>query len=177
MVTFDVNAKVAQYWWKEFLELDVVVQDEENTKLAFKAIENKILRPIEKKYKSDFLYLWNTTIAYFRGEGEFSLEHYRDEVIGNYQPFHSDLDMENLKLKCNDLPQSFGFDLRFNKVPGIVKNRFKKELKLSDEIKLLILHDVADPSKTFKAKEDVDGKYIMIRSDLGYEFAKKNEIN
>lgn len=175
MVTYDVNAKVAQYWWKEFLELKVVVNDEENTIRAFNAIESTILEPIKRQSKSDYLHLWNATIAYFRGEGEFSLNHYRDNVLGTYIPYEGNINIEQLKEKCNELPANFEFDHRFEKTPTAVNKRFKKTIELSNAIDLIIKHDIANLSSTFKPKEEGGRKYIMIRSDEGYEYALKQQ--
>lgn len=175
LVTFDNNTKVASYWWKEFLELTVVRDDEENTKNAFSAIEMKILNPIKKKFKQDYLHLWNATIAYFRGDNEFDMAYYTNEIIGNYKPFNVELDIYDLTKKCNKLSSQNSFDNKFTKVPSAVKSRFKNVINLTNEIDLHIKHDVANVSKTFKPYEDADGKYLMIRSDAGYEYAKNNE--
>ncbi|BBE16281.1 hypothetical protein AQPE_0418 [Aquipluma nitroreducens] len=173
MVTYDMNAKVSKYWWKEFLELSVIRGDIENMETAFNAIQSDILNPLKKKYESDYIHLWNASIAYFRATGEFNLNHYRDEIIGNYVPFNNDIAIESLKEKCNKLPQKYGFDVRFEKVPSVISKKTEKTLVLSEEIELVMKHDVANLRKTFKPYEDEDGKYIMIQSEKGYNFAQK----
>ena len=170
---FDSNNSVSAYWWKEFLELEVVITDEENTKNAFDAIEKDILLPIRKKHKQDYLLLWNTSVAYFRSEGEFNLSHYKDEIIGNYTPFDEKLDINDLKAKLDKLPAKHKFDQRFNKIPSEVHKRFKNTLNLTPEIDLILKHDVANPQITFKSYDGADGKYLMIRSDEGYKYAEK----
>lgn len=172
---YDTNSPVSVYWWNKFLELEVIITDEENTKNAFNAIEKEILNPIKKKYKQDYLHLWNASVAYFRSTGEFNLTQYRDEIIGNYTPYDENLEISALKEKIDRLPSRNKFDLRFNKVPSEVQKRFKNVLQLTNEIKLTLLHDIPNIKKTFKAHEDVDGKYLMIRSDEGYNYAKKVE--
>lgn len=175
IVTYDVNAKVSKYWWKEFLELSVVVKDEENTIRAFNAIEKSVLEPLKKKSKSDYLHLWNATVAYFRGEGEFLLSHYRDSILGVYAPYDEDVKIEELKKKCNELPAKFEFDHRFEKTPKSVNKRFKKTIELSNAIDLVIKHDIANLSSTFKPKIEGGRKYIMIWSEEGYEYAQKQQ--
>lgn len=178
LVTYDSNTKKATYWWKDFLELEEVRDDEKNTKTAYNAIKKDILNPLRKKkeYKADYLCLWNATIAYFRGEGEFDIEHYRDTIIGSYEPMESSLKIEDLKKKINKLSEKYKFDKKFTKKPSFIKDKFKNTIKLSDEIDLVIKNDVANPRKTFKAHKDIEGKkYIMILSDEGYLYAKKQE--
>jgi len=174
---YDTNTPVSAYWWDKFLELNVVITDEENTKMAFDAIEKEILTPIKRKHKQDYLYLWNATIAYFRSEGEFSLSSYKDEIIGNYRPFDANLKIVDLQTKIEKAHQKHKFDQRFNKKPSEIHKRFKNTLFLTSEIDLVIKYDVANPAKTFKAHIDADGKYLMIRSDIGYEYAEKIRDN
>jgi hypothetical protein len=170
---FDTNTPVSAYWWDKFLELEVVITNEENTKNAFNAIETDILNPIKKKHKQDYLLLWNASVAYFRSEGEFNLSYYRDDIIGKYIPLDNNLNRDDLKAKVDKLSRKHKFDQRFDKVPSEIHKRFKNTLRLTNEIKLVLEHDVPNPTVTFKSHIDADGKYLMIRSDEGYEYAEK----
>ena len=172
LVTYDSNKKVSEYWWDDFLELDVIVSDKINTQRAFDAIEKDILKPIEKDHRQDFLYLWNATIAYFRSEGEFNLSHFKDVIIGTYQPFDENLKINDLKNKVTTLPVKYEFDNRFEKRPNEITKRFKKTIKLTGEIDLVLKHDIPHIQQTFKIYDDLDGKYIMIRSEEGYKYAQ-----
>jgi hypothetical protein len=176
LTTYDSNTKFAKYWWKDFLELEIVITDEENTKNAFNGIEKEILLPIKKKHKHDYLLLWNASIAYFRRSGEFDLLYYRDGIIGEHNPYDNTLDINYLKLKVDRLPEKYKFDQRFEKIPSEIHKRFKSTLNLTNEIDLIIKHDIANPEKTIKPHSDADGKYIMIRSDVGYEYALTREL-
>ena len=173
LVTYDLNTTKAAYWWKEFLELKEIRDDEKNTLNAYNSIKVKILDPIRKKHKRDWLCLSNATVAYFRGEGDFDFIHFRDNIIGNYIPNDPTLDMIELKAKINKLPTQDKFDLRFTKKPSVVKDKIKNVISLTDEIDLVIKHDVASVDATFKAYEDGEGKkYLAIRSDKGFLYVK-----
>lgn len=172
---YDTNTPVSTYWWSKFLELEVVTTDEENTKNAFDAIEKEILNPIRKKHKQDYLHLWNTTIAYFRSEGEFNIAVYRDEIIGNYIPFDPELKIAELKTKIDKLPKKKNFDQRFNKIPSEIHKRFKNTLHLTNEIDLVIKHDIANIKKIIRPFEDVQGKYIGILSQEGFLYAEQQQ--
>lgn len=176
LVTFDSNTKKTVYWTNNFLELVEIRDDEKNTLTAFNAIKRKILNPIRKKHKADYLLLWNATVAYFRREGDFDLDHYRDEIIGNYQPIDENFKTEPLKSKIDKLPQDFNFDRKFTNAPKAVKAGFKNTIKLSDEIDLILKHDVPNPKRTFIAYEGPGGeKYIAIKSEKGYEYAQRQQ--
>ena len=173
LVTYDSNSTKAAYWSKEFLELIEIRDDEKNTLTAYNAIKKDILEPLRKKHKADYLCLWNATVAYFRGEGEFDLTHYRDNIIGNYQPMDNTLKLTTVKTKIDNLPTKYKFDHSFTKKPNVVKDKFKNTIKLSSEIDLVIKHDVANPKKTFVPYKDDEGnEYIAILSPEGFEYAQ-----
>lgn len=177
LVTYDSNTTKASYWTKEFLELEEVRDDEKNTLTAFNAIKRDILNPLKRKkeYKADWLCLWNATIAYFRGEGEFDITHYKDTIVGSYQPVEPSLDINNLKNKIEKLPKKDNFDNRFTKKPQVVNAKFKDTIKLSDEMDLILKHDVANPKRTFIPHEEEGRKYIAILSDEGFLYAQKQQ--
>lgn len=178
LVTYDSNATKAAYWSKEFLELVEIRDDEKNTLAAYNAIKKDIIEPLKKKHKSDYLCLWNATVAYFRGEGDFHLVHYRDNIIGNYLPMDTTLKLDDVKTKIDKLPSKYKFDSVFTKKPNVVKEKFKNTIKLSSEIDLVIKHDVANPKKMFVPYIDDEGKkYIAIQSEEGYQYAQNQQPN
>lgn len=180
IVTYDSNSTKAKYWWKTFLELEEIRDNEKNTLTAYESIKTNVLDKIKMHHKQDYLYLWNATIAYFRAEGDFDLNHYRDDIIGAYQPFDSNLEIDKLKEKITRLPEKDKFDSHFVKVPSVIKAKFKNIIRLTDEIDLHIKHDIVGMSRVIKAEEDDEGnKYIMIQSVDGYNYAQglSNEQN
>lgn len=176
LVTYDSNTKKTVYWTNSFLELVEIRDDEKNTLTAFNAIKRKILNPLRKKHKADYLLLWNATIAYFRREGDFDIDYYKDEIIGNHQPIDENLKMNPLKNKIDKLPSDCNFDKKFSKAPKAVKAKFKNTIKLSDEIDLILKHDVPNPQRTFVPFENDQGeKYIAIKSEEGFEYARRQQ--
>lgn len=173
MVTFDVNAKQIKYWYDEFLDLRVLRDDGENTAKAFNYIQSKILDPIKKISKSDHLVLWNATVSYMRSEGEFSMVHFVDNILAVYHPDSARLDMHELSRQAKALPERYNFDSRFQKVPSKIKAKLKKEIKLTDDIDLVLKKDIPYLSRTLKPYEENGEKYIMVRSEDGYRYAEK----
>lgn len=173
IITYDSNTSTkAVYWWKQFLELKEIRDDEKNTISAYNAIKKEILEPIRKKHKQDYLYLRNTTIAYLRGEGEFNINHYKENIIGNYQPFDTSLNMAELKTKINRLPQKYKFDPIFQKRPDVIKDKFKDTIKLTEEIDLQIKQDILNIKRVIRPLTDEEGnEYVMILSPQGYQYA------
>lgn len=177
--TYDTNTTMATYWWKEFLELEVVRKNDINTRNAFDSIEKEILSPLQRNYKQDYLHLWNLTLGYFRLEGEFNIDHYRDEIISRYQPFDTSLSVSELRTKCNNLPDRGNFDRRFDKdIKGIKGKKLKKTLSLTNEIDLVIKDSVANMQEVLQGYiNDAGEKFLMIKSNKGYEYAEKIKNN
>lgn len=173
IITFDVNAKQSKYWYDEFLDLVALRNNEENTEKAFQFISTKILDPIKKESRSDYLCLWNSTIAYMRSEGEFSIDHYANEILAAYRPVEESLNMGNIAAKARELPDKFHFDSRFEKVPSKIKAKFKKEIKLTDDIDLVLKQNIPHIERTIEPYIGEDGtKYIMVSSEEGYKYAE-----
>ncbi|MDR2406881.1 MAG: nucleoid-associated protein [Bacteroidales bacterium] len=175
MTTYDTNSTMANYWWKDFLELEVIRKDNINTKNAFDAIEKEIINPIKSKSRQDYLHLWNLTLGYFRLEGEFNLDDYRDNIIGRYVPYDESISISDLQAKCNDLSNRGKFDRRFNKdISKIKGKKLKKIIRLTNEIDLILKDTVPNLSDILVADENEAGeKFLKIKSPEGYEYAKK----
>lgn len=173
MVTYDVNAKQTKYWYDEFLDLQALHDDGENTERAFNFLQSKVLDTVKKKSKSDYLALWNITVAYMRSEGEFSMEHYADNILAIYQPIETEIHMRELVDKAKALPEQYDFDSRFQKVPSRIKAKIKNEIQLTNDIDLVLKKNIPNLSRTIKPYEENGEKYIMVRSEEGYKYAER----
>jgi len=172
--TYDTNTTMANYWWKDFLELEVVRKNNVNTKNAFEAIEKEIVNPVKSKSKQDYLHLWNLTLGYFRLDGEFNLDEYKDNIIGRYTPYDSNISISDLQTKCNNLSNRGNFDRRFNKdLSGIKGKKLKTAIRLTNEIDLLLKDSVPNLSDILKPYEnDANERGMIIISRDAYEYVK-----
>ena len=174
MVTFDVNSSQAKYWYNDFLDLEAKLDDEANTKKAFDEINARILTPIKKDSKDDYWCLYNATLSYMRSEGEFDIEYYANEILGKYTPKNPNVKIKDLSKKALELPEKRNFDKKFTKVPKAINKKIKAIIPLTEDISLSVA-DNSNPSlkNVIKPHEDEEGcKYIMVRSDEGYSYAK-----
>lgn len=173
IVTYDVNTKRAVYWYDEFLDLNELLSNERNTELAWFAIKAKILTPIYKKYKKDYLILRNLSLGYMRSEGEFSIEDFADNVLAPYEPIDPKLNMCDLASLAKTLPEKQGFDNCFEKVPKSINARYvKDEIPLTPDIALLIKNEIPQLEDTIRPYTSAGVKYIMVQSDAGYDYAE-----
>ena len=176
---YDTNTSSSSYWWDKFLELDVIRQNNINTKNAFDAIHGEILKPLKTNYKQDYLHLWNITLGYFKLGGEFNLDFYVNDILGNYKPYNNKVSMGELMTKCAKLPEKLAeknkFDRRFTKDKATLKGKnYHETIKISNEIDLVLNDHVANLADIITAKYDpeTNEKFLILRSDLGYEYAK-----
>lgn len=167
---YDTNSTLAKYWWREFLELSEKRNDNDNTKSAFDAIDLKILTPIKTAHKRDYVALRNCMVHYFRSNEEFRLNHFLETAIGDYEPFDNTLNMDEIKNKIREAPNKYKFDNRFEIVKKLIKARFIKDIPLTEQIELRLKEDVPDLESVIFRTVINNRKYVLIRSDAGYEY-------
>lgn len=171
----DSHNKIARYWWDGYLELDRYWDDAYNTSTAFEAIDLKILKPLKRESLSEYYNLRNSTIRYFRSDNSFVLESYLENAIGNYRPVSSAINVTDLKDKIRALPQKHSFDKSFDLVPQEIRAKIKTTVALTESIDLVIKEDI-DIDSTIRAERGPDNqKYLMIRTDKGYDAFVKNQ--
>ena len=177
MVTFDVNSSQTKYWYNDFLDLEAVLDDTTNTVKAFDEINARVLTPIKKLYKDDYWCLYNSTLRYMRSEGEFDIEYYANQILGNYTPINPNLQINELQEKALRLPESRKFDRRFTKIPTAIKKKLKTTIALTSDVSLSIANnDNPSLKHIIKPYQDAEGnKHIMVKSNEGYSYAKSLE--
>jgi hypothetical protein len=170
----DSNSVISSYWWSKFLELLEEYTDEHNTVEAFDAIERNVLNKIKEEHPSDYLYLRNATVAYFRSKEEFVLEDYISELIDEYKPESDTLEVSTLSKKISELPEKSGFDGRFNIRKDKIKKRIITRLPLTNQLDLIIKENIVW-GETVKAIRHEGAKYLRIRTDEGFDYFDKRK--
>jgi hypothetical protein len=175
ILVYDTNPSDTKYWWKELLELEMIITDEDNTENAFGAIDKVITNNLKVKFPQDYTHVRNSIVRYFRATERFEMQHFLDNAIGDYLPENSDLDIDDIKSKIKELPtkKRAPFDSQFNIIKEKVKAKFLNKIKLTPEIDLNIKGDYAEETIIAEIKDGE--KYISIKSDEGYKYFKTNE--
>lgn len=175
ILVYDTNPNDTKYWWKELLELEMIITDEDNTQNAFGAIDKVITNNIKEKFPQDYTHLRNSVVRYFRANERFEMQHFLDNAIGDYVPIKSGLNVTEIKAKIKELPtkKRTSFDNQFNIIRDKVKAKFLNKIKLTPEIDLNIKGDFADDTIVAVIKNGE--KYVSIRSDEGYKYFKTNQ--
>jgi hypothetical protein len=170
---YDTNSSFTVYWWRDFLELREVYTDEYNTEKVFDIIESKVLTPIKKNHKADYLSLWSATVHYFRVKSEFSADGFIRDIFTTYKPFDETLDVGQLEEKAKKQFEKGKFDRQFTIVASVISKKFKKSIALTPQIDLNLKSDIQNLENTIKRHKEPNGnKWVMIKSDEGYEYFK-----
>lgn len=174
---FDTNSVFTVYWWRDFLELKETYTDEYNTENVFDTIEMKVLDPLKKKFKSDYINLWNATVHYFRVKPAFTMEGFISDILTGYQPFNEELDINALEAKTKSAIENGKFDSQFPIIAKIISKRFKKSIALTPQIDLSLKSDIQNLKATIKRFQEPNGnKWVMIKSEEGFEYFSDLEL-
>ena len=172
----DTSSRDAKYGWRSFLELKELRTNELNTINAYKAIKDKVISPIRKDHKTDFINLFNFNLAYFSSNDNFNIDEYIQK-IRDYIPVDHNLNKESLINKLNTLPETEKFDRTFQKQPTSISDRMRRQVvRLADNLDLSIKGQIENLQNVIKAELDDQGnKIVVIYSDEGYEHFIRNQ--
>ena len=177
VAVYDTHSVFAVYWYRNFLELKQVHTDEFNTDKVFNVIDTKILTPIKKISKSDYIELWNATIRFFRIELEFTVEKYVDDILTKHVPFDERLNMNDWGTKTKKQFDTGEFDSKFSIIAKVISKRFRNTISLTPQIDLNLKENIQNLEGTIQRYKEINGnKWVMIRSEEGYEYFKDTEI-
>lgn len=173
---YDTTKPFSSYWWSDYLELQAVLDDEENTIRAFQALDNVVLAPLKKESPNDHFELRNALVTTMKSNNSFDVAEYADEILSKYTPSNKSLDMKKLALKAKDLPRKYNFDNTFNLAPKSITAKVKKQvISLTENIDLTIKDNIDTEGTIVPFLDKSRSKYIGIRSDIGYDTFKQNK--
>lgn len=157
----------AKYWSSDFLELQEVITDEENTINAFKSIDSVLNRTLKKNYKSDYVVVRNACISYMKNNEHIDYNNMINCVLENYVPSEIDKNkLLELKNKLYELPEKKKFDRQFNSIPKAINARIGKVYKVNTGIEVKITDSIDNIKETIAAYQDADGaRYLRIKTN------------
>lgn len=177
IILSDSNAKIADYWWSNFLATKPEIPSIENTKKAYLAIDDLLKRTIKKKSVTDYWYMRNELNSYFGNQEAFVF----DEVVerlSSYKTENNDVleIMPDFVKTLKELPKKNKFDTQFDLDTKEIKARLRRRIILDAHIELRITGGVEDIDNKIDPGQDEKGKFIKIYSEEGYkEFYRSKE--
>lgn len=166
---YDTNVRIAEYWWKEFLQLEEERTDDHNTRVAFAAMEHLLATQVKPKSKADYNFLWNDLVSYFRTHRNIRHKRLVKNVLGNYAPSVPEIDAEDLKVKAGKLPDQKNFDQQFQVQQKVNEAKYKNVIELTPNLKLLMKDGVPDLDTKVIPFDENGVKGIKIVTEWGWE--------
>ena len=100
----------------------------------------------------------------------FELEEFLDKNFRTYTPIDEDFPKEKYIKKIEEFPEKYNFDSRFSIKQEEIKKRKVNKIPLSNEMELILKDHIENIGSVIKPYKDNEGnKFILIRSDTGYE--------
>jgi hypothetical protein len=166
----DTNSTIAAYWWKSFLELTESRTNNSNTRTAFAVLDSFLGKAVRGAYPKDYPNLYNELLRRFKRSKQFRFTKFMDDMFDNYQPYHSELNVADLKTKAKALLIKGKFDANFTIIPSEVEKRFKRTYTLTPQIDLTVAGDLENFKDQISAMALNDGtKGVFIKSETGYD--------
>ncbi|SFB09765.1 hypothetical protein SAMN05216249_10936 [Acetitomaculum ruminis DSM 5522] len=129
----------AVYWTDQFLELTQILNDEVNTRRAWKAIEGALKSNLQKTKPSDYFALRNAVITYFRRPRVIDYNNMLDDIFNHYEPIDaSEDDIKSITELLLELPEKKNFDTNFTSKPAEIKAKIKSVFKVNSDVELVI---------------------------------------
>lgn len=161
---YDTNNTIAHYWWNNFLKLDPVSKNEENTKKSFRHIDNTIAKKIKAVSPRDYMILRSNLIGYYYRNKSFSYEGLIDGVFKGYSSENVSKDqIKELIEEFKVLPEKRNFDRRFDISKKDLSKLAKKTFRLSENMELTLKGSIGAFTGKIVAYEEDGAKYLKIR--------------
>lgn len=176
LLVIDSNTKQSVFWWRDFLLLEQIRKDNENTKKAIDALTIEVINPVKKKNKQDYVQLRSLIYSYFKTNDEFDIEDLANNKIGRYVPVSDDVNVEELKIIALSLPGIAEFDTNFVKDPKEVDKKYKKVVKLSDTMELVLKAPIPEVMEDITLIEEEGSLYLKIRTPDGHKYFTDHKV-
>lgn len=165
----------SKYWWDDFLELEQVKTDEDNTEKSIDKIISAISSSSRKKeYEFDSTILRNSVVGYYRNNRHFNFSDLMTSVFDIYTPFNEKFPLEKVTDKLNKLKSDDSFDKQFTIVTKKIGKRKKQTIKIGPGISLKVEEFVNNLDTVFKPYSQNGENGMIILTDEAYNYVRDN---
>ncbi|PXY40656.1 hypothetical protein DMB65_12170 [Flavobacterium cheongpyeongense] len=163
----------SKYWWDDFLELEQVNNDNENTEKSVHKIM-VIVDSYKKEFLLDGTLLRNAIIGHFKSNENFNLTELLDSVVESYTPINQNFPLKKISERVNKLALDSSFDNQFVIVQQKVNKRIVNKIRLGSGLYLSIEDFVKNLDEILRPFSDNQGNQgITIISEEAYEFVNQ----
>ncbi len=165
IIVTDTNKKFASYWIDGFFELEELKSDEKNTLVSFNSMDQLLNRSVKKESPNDYTMIRNHLITYYRTADQFDFDDMIQTVFGEYKPESDNIEIDSLKQKAENLPNTKDFDRVFNIMHDEIKARIRRAVRLNELMELKINGSSEDLKSLIKAENFNGEKTLVIKTD------------
>lgn len=168
---------IAKYWTKEFLEIEELRNDQQNTQQFFREVERVLKKDVYKHSKEDYHVLRNSIIEHIRSSEQIDYPKVIKDKFTRYE--YTGLDEQQKSKLITDLKnlqEKKVFDTQFEPDPSALSVRIIKETyKLTNDIELIV-KDINSENKIEAYEDSLGKKFVKIETDNEeiYKRYKKN---
>jgi len=168
-------------FWVNFLEALPKRESSINTANSFSSIDTFLKKNVRGKgFHSDYVFLRNHLLTYYRNNTGNVVDYNElvELIFEKHKPHNRKLDCVDLASKMSALPsqKKGGFDKQFFVDMAKCSNRMlKTPIDLTDKIELNLKDGIENLEETIEAHKVGERKGIIIYTDVGYEYFKKED--
>lgn len=156
----------AKYWTKDFLEIEELRNEQQNTQQFFREVERVLKKDVHKHSKEDYHVLRNSIIEHIRSADQIDYPRIIEDKFEKYE--YTGLDQQQ-KLKLitdlKALPEKSTFDTQFEPDPSALSVRIIKETyKLTNDIELIV-KDINSENKIEAYEDSIGKRFVKIETD------------
>lgn len=167
----------AKYWTREFLELEELRNDQQNTQQFFREVERVLKNDVYKHSKEDYHVLRNSIIEHIRSTDQIDYPKIIESKFEKYE--YEELNEQQkskLIIDLKDLADKGTFDTQFEPDPSALSVRIIKEsYKLTNDIELIV-KDINSDDKIEVFEDSIGKRYVKIETDNEEIFKRYKKI-
>lgn len=170
---YDKNTEPSVYWWDGFLELEVLRNDELNTRRAAQAIMRVLDAKVKKLHPEEYTQIRNAAIVALKQNKQINYNDLVDDLLSTAvfedTKFNAKIPEIISALKKAPADPKDGFDLQFQGSPGAVQYRQRK-VGMGRNIFLTYPEEIENLNSFIWARTEENGdKVVVVKSEEGYE--------
>lgn len=156
----------AKYWTEDFLEIEELRDNQQNTQQFFRNVERVLKRNVYNHSKEDYHVLRSSIIEYIRSSNQIDYPEIINDKFKKYKYTGLNNDQKTkLITKLNELQEKKFFDTQFEPDSSALSVRIIKETyKLTNDIDLIV-KDINSENKIEAYEDDFGKKYVKIETD------------
>ena len=167
----------AKYWTREFLELEELRNDEQNTQQFFREIDRVLKKDVRKYSHEDYNVLRGSIIEHIRSAEQIDYPNIIKTKFERYEYVNLDEEQKSkLIVNLKKLPEKGVFDTQFAPNPDALGVRIiKQTYKLTNDVELVI-KDITSDHKIEAFEDETGRKYVQIQTDDEAIFRRYRKI-